>query len=191
MTKYDLYWWKRPIPVRPWECSQCWGRQWVLWYTKGANVCSICTGHQKAEDIFCHDPVFRIETADQFICQQIRQLQKLWGPDLHPDLLQFLDKFGHPASPNSDWIGEEKQRTELDVVFVSREGPFDGDYGESFKYLFLHEGKNRLVWFTKATNWIDECSPGTPFKIKATFGEHKEFKGIKETMIKRVRKEIE
>lgn len=188
MDKYELYWWTHPNPKKPPECPKCWMVGWFLFTRKGDNLCSVCTGHQKLEDVDCRHLMLEAHWSI-FKCQQIRKLQGLWGEDLHPELLNFLTTHQLPPSPNSEHVGEEKQRLVLPLTYHSKDGPFDGDYGESFKYTFLHEGKNRVIWFTKATNWLDEAKPGTLFNVKATIGDHKEFKGIKETTIKRARQE--
>lgn len=188
MNFFDFYWWTHPNPKKPPECPRCLLQGWFLFTRKGDGVCSACTGHEKLEDVDLRYTM-RAEHWNIFKCLQIRKLQSLWGEDLHPELLKFLEDNQLPPSPNSEHVGEEKSRVILQLQYKTKEGPFDGDYGESYKYVFLEGGKNRVIWFTKATNWIDEVKPGTEFIVKATIGEHGEFKGIKETKVKRVKRE--
>lgn len=189
MNQFLFYWWTHPNPRKPPECPRCWMQGWFLFTRKGDGHCSVCTGHENLEDVDLRY-IMRAEHWDIFKCLQIRKLQKLWGEELHPELLKFLETHKLPASPNSEWVGTPKERSVLTLKYTSREGPFDGGYGESYKYNFLHEGKNRIIWFTKATNWLDEVRAGTDFVVKATIGDHTEFKAIKETKIRRVRLEV-
>lgn len=111
--------------------------------------------------------------------------------------LKELGKFEH-----SEWVGEPKQRTDMELTFV-REWSYERHtyrsnyYTEWFHiYTLADDEGNCYVW--KTTNdldveWYDEdgkwhcdaAEPGDRVVLKATVKEHGEYKGIKQTVITR------
>jgi hypothetical protein len=89
--------------------------------------------------------------------------------------------FGHKASTESSWVGEVKQRITVDAKVITL-GSFEGYYGTITVVTFEDAAGNILVW--KAT-----CDPkvtlGQECKVTGTIIKHGEYKGVKQTELKR------
>ena len=179
-----FYWWDVKNPP---ECSKCFLARWVLFHKNG--ICSVCLGEEQADSVDGPD-VYRLSHHwPLFTSQQILKLKERWGGEVHPVMEAHLQEYPVKPIRISEWVGEPGAREVSLVEYTGKDGPFETDYGESWKYKFLQNGKNKLHWFTKATNWLDEIGPGTPLQIRYTIGEHVEFRGVKETRIKRAKRE--
>lgn len=92
-------------------------------------------------------------------------------------------KEAHKPKSASEWIGIEKDKIfDLSVVVKAVRG-FMGQFGWTSVITFLH-GESELVWFT-STNF--NYAAGDQLIISATVKEHKEYKGVKQTVITRVK----
>lgn len=177
---YNVYWWPEGVADQhPPICRKCLNSGWFVMVRKSDGACSCCTGHQTTEEV-PYGPF-------PGMVVMIEALMKLWGDELHPDIMAYYKTHKGVVGPNSEWVGEEKVRQEFLLVYVGKDGPFEGDYGESWKYKFLHAGKDVVVWFTKACEWLDRASDGAEFRVKATPTSQNEFKGIKETKFSRMK----
>ena len=114
--------------------------------------------------------------------------------------LRELGKFEH-----SEWVGEPKQRMELELTLV-RDYTYERQaYGYSYGYhpetmhiyTLADADGNCFVWKTanniKTEKWGDDgwlvsdtyAEPGDKVTMKATVKEHGEYKGTKQTVINR------
>ena len=89
------------------------------------------------------------------------------------------------------YVGEPKKRMDFTLTLAS-EHEFDGYYGLTRVYEFADEQGNCIVWFTSSTvGCYDEsgcwvyAKVGDRIEMKATVKEHKEYKGIKQTLVNR------
>jgi len=91
-----------------------------------------------------------------------------------------------PAGCESQWVGEPKQRIEIGLTLHHVLGPFPGDYGDRYGYVFHEEGTcNVMIWWSGAKGpGIDE---GDTDRFHATVVKHTEYDGTKQTQINRVK----
>lgn len=85
---------------------------------------------------------------------------------------------------SSDWVGEVKKRLDFDVECLAVR-TFDGYYGPTTMVRFIDSDDNILVWF--GSGEIDWIEVGGKYSIKGTVKKHDEYKGIKQTVISRVK----
>ncbi len=90
-----------------------------------------------------------------------------------------------------DYVGQPKKRMDFTLTLAS-EHEFDGYYGLTRIYEFADEQGNCIVWFTSNTvGCYDEdgiwqyAEVGDKVTMRATVKEHKEYNGIKQTVINR------
>ena len=111
--------------------------------------------------------------------------------------LREIGKFEH-----SEWVGEEKQRMELELTLI-RDYQYDamayGYYNRvetAHIYTMADADGNCFIWKTRnplmvehdgEDGFIDEtyAEPGDKVALKATVKEHGEYKGVKQTVITR------
>jgi len=180
LTFYNVYWWpEASVPVQAPVCPKCLNSGWFVLTRKVDGACSCCSGHQTSDKV-PYGPF-------PGMVAMLEALMEQWGDELHPEMMAYYKKHKGVVGPNSEWVGEEKERAEFLLKYEGKEGPFEGDYGESWKYKFLHEGKNVVIWFTKACDWLDRAADGSEFRVKATPTKQYEFKGIKETKVNRMK----
>ena len=86
----------------------------------------------------------------------------------------------------SEWIGLEKEKISNLLVTFKKKTSFQSRYGWSNIYTF-ENGENILVWFSSTNPDIEE---GETYKLTATVKEHKEYKGIKQTVVSRAKLEV-
>lgn len=91
-----------------------------------------------------------------------------------------------PDFAHSEFIGTEKKRDDFSLMLVSEKilfNCYDG-YHETATYLytFADDAENCFVWF--ASKPID-CNVGGKLTLRATVKCHKEYRGIKQTVITR------
>lgn len=97
---------------------------------------------------------------------------------------KLREKLLAEKNSKSGYIGEIKDKIELDVIF-DRELIFDSLYGGSTKmYFFLDENSNVLVWKTSTVKFFEV---GEKVRIKATVKSHEEYKGCKQTFVVRAK----
>lgn len=82
---------------------------------------------------------------------------------------------------HSEYEGEVKERLRDLHVTLTAVRSFDGFYGTSFIYTFIH-GENVLVWMTSSCKDIEV---GDEIFLTGTVKEHSEYKGIKQTKLSR------
>lgn len=93
----------------------------------------------------------------------------------------------YPES-KSEYIGEVKQRIRDLEVTLTDARDIDGYYGVSTIYTFAN-GDNVLVWITSSPKDIEV---GDHLLLTGTVKEHKDYKGVKQTVLSRcIIKEIE
>ena len=82
---------------------------------------------------------------------------------------------------HSEYEGEVKERLRDLHVTLTAVRSFDGFYGTSFVYTFIH-GENVLIWMTSSCKDIEV---GDEIFLTGTVKEHSEYKGIKQTKLSR------
>jgi hypothetical protein len=82
----------------------------------------------------------------------------------------------------SEFVGATKDRMELTLT-LARVNYFETQYGSMAILKFYDASGNVIVWKTGSDPRIEI---GTTIKAKATIGEHKEYKGVKQTEVKRL-----
>ena len=86
---------------------------------------------------------------------------------------------------SSEFIGEIGDRIELTLT-VTKAITLESYYGTSIMHIMEDDTKNVFVWTTKAKNFPE----GKVVTLRGTIKDHKEYKGIKQTILTRC-KEIE
>lgn len=105
-----------------------------------------------------------------------------------------------PTFEGSEWVGEPKQRMDLELTVIRR-AEYERaayTYGTEWVnvYTMADADGNCYVW--KSTNWLGawkddgnggedwvDAAPGDKVTMKATVKEHNEYRGIKQTVINR------
>jgi len=90
------------------------------------------------------------------------------------------------------YVGEPKKRLDFTLTLAS-DREFEGYYGLTHVYEFADEDGNCIVWFTQnIIETYDEerdgwwtAELGDTIKMRATVKEHKEYNGVKQTIITR------
>lgn len=82
----------------------------------------------------------------------------------------------------SNWFGTIKERIDVDLI-LKRKTPFEGKFGVSNCYVLETQEGNVAILFTAAVN-LEE---GKRYLGKATVVKHTEYKGLKQTVINRVK----
>jgi len=85
---------------------------------------------------------------------------------------------------DSNHVGNIGERIEM---IVTPKSIFErsSDYGVTGIHSIQDDSGNHLTWFASGgTSWLDK---GTTYKVKATVKDHKEFNGVKQTVINRVK----
>lgn len=109
-------------------------------------------------------------------------LQKAFLKNGAKDFVDTKCREANGQDSTSEFVGEVKQRLrDLPVEIVAIRG-FEGQYGHTNVYTFDYEG-NQLVWFTSSS--IANAEAGQKFLLTGTVKEHKEYNGIKQTMLSR------
>ena len=108
-----------------------------------------------------------------------------WKDINYKELIQ--SKLPKENKPVSDYVGQVGDKLELEVTFYKqftyKRRSFSG-YGTDLVsiYKFLDDQGNSLVWNTTA---YIEVTEGEKYLIKGTVSEHSEYKGEKQTTLKR------
>lgn len=86
----------------------------------------------------------------------------------------------------SEWMGEIKERLRNIEVEIIGHRALNTAWGESMLYKFVDQEGNRYAWFASDSwlNWFN----GDKFPIDGTVKAHNEFRGIKETVLTRVKR---
>jgi len=87
---------------------------------------------------------------------------------------------------NSEYVGDVKDRLDLENLTLVFTKSFDGYYGVSHLHKFVDESGNIFVWFTGSV-LLDE---GEVYSGKGTVKEHKEYNGEKQTVLTRCKLEL-
>lgn len=87
---------------------------------------------------------------------------------------------------NSQFIGEENQKVELDVE-VRRISYFDTMYGRSVRVEFS-QNENMIVWFTNVQSFENQnLKENKTYRIKGTVKKHEVFNNTNQTILTRVK----
>jgi len=84
------------------------------------------------------------------------------------------------AAQESNYFGEIKKRSDYMLKLTKVRG-FDGNYGMSYMHQFIDNNGNIAIWWT-STNDLDT---DTWYEVKGTVKEHKDYNGIKQTVLTR------
>lgn len=108
----------------------------------------------------------------------------VWGNlDWRSDIRETV-KSKLPAEPESEYIGQEGEKVDLEVTHVHT-GSFDSHFGYMERTTWVHTFKdaagNILVWKTGSCSGFDSDK----LRIKGTIKEHSEYKGVKQTVLTR------
>ena len=103
--------------------------------------------------------------------------------DLNPKAKELADAAKATLEPesHSEYIGEIKQRLRDLQVTLSDIRAFDGFYGTTTIYTFVC-GEDVLVWMTSSCKDIEK---GDHILLTGTVKEHKEYRGVKQTILSR------
>lgn len=85
------------------------------------------------------------------------------------------------AESRSEWIGLEKEKIIDLPVVLKRKSGYQTRFGWSDIYTFMN-GYNVIVWFTSSNINLEE---GKKYLLSATIKAHNEYKGEKQTVVKR------
>ena len=86
----------------------------------------------------------------------------------------------------SEWVGEIGDHIKNEKVTLKRKGSFSGRYGLTNVYTFENEIGSIYTWFTST---LLNKETGETFYIKGTIKKHDEYKGVKTTVLTRVKVE--
>ena len=84
----------------------------------------------------------------------------------------------------SNYVGEIKKRDDY-IVTIEKIQQFETDYGTSWLIKMLDDNDNIIVWWASTPSF--EFNEGDTVTIKATVKEHREYNGIKQTIVNRVK----
>ena len=85
----------------------------------------------------------------------------------------------------SNHFGQVNKRDEYTLTVLSTR-TFEGNYGLKTVVKFIDQSGNRAVWFASGESTLES---GQTVQVKATVKDHSEFKGVKETVLSRVKVE--
>ena len=91
------------------------------------------------------------------------------------------DEAARKHTENSNWIGEIKERIEIEMILTSHR-TYNGNYGLGNIYTFTTSEGNIVVWFTNSR--ID-MEIGKSYEGKVTIVNYTEFNGTKQTVVNR------
>lgn len=80
-----------------------------------------------------------------------------------------------------EYIGTIGKREDFSLVLAAVK-VIDGYYGETYLYTFSDENGNTVIWFSSKNKKLER---GTEYTIKGTVKEHKEYRGIPQTVLTR------
>jgi hypothetical protein len=88
------------------------------------------------------------------------------------------------AAVNSSYVGEVGKRMEMELKYVGGRIVGDSGFGTTYLHNMTDTAGNQFVWFT--SNDL-KMNGGEEFLAKATVKGHKEFRGVKQTMLTRLK----
>lgn len=84
----------------------------------------------------------------------------------------------------SEYVGAVKQRgKDIEVKFTKEIYLGCGPYGDKYIYTFIEGEGNQICWFTSKQDF----EIGSTYTMDFTVKEHKEYKGVKQTVITRAK----
>jgi hypothetical protein len=89
------------------------------------------------------------------------------------------------------YVGNPGETIHMPVTYVDRRR-FENNGRVGYRYRFREEQGRCLVWFTSYPKLGEEgktIQPGTSLNLRATVENHKDFHGVHETVVNRVRVE--
>jgi hypothetical protein len=93
-------------------------------------------------------------------------------------------KLEFAKAADSKYIGAPKDKMTFENLIVLRVVDIDTQFGTSHLHIFQDTNGNRLTW--KASN--DRITQGNKVTLKGTIKEHKEYQGIKQTVLTRCKR---
>lgn len=94
--------------------------------------------------------------------------------------------------PESEWVGEVREKGEkahrprLRLRLTGKLGPFSGDYGDRYGYVFVQDGTpNRLIWWTTSKPGVEI---GETAEFDCTISAHSAYQGVRQTVVTRVKR---
>lgn len=87
------------------------------------------------------------------------------------------------VSENSNYIGEVGKRIDLTLKVVSHKD-IVGDYGITVLYKMVDPDGNVVTWFSSKNHSLEDDQE---IKAKATVKKHEEFRGVKQTVVTRLK----
>lgn len=108
-----------------------------------------------------------------------------WGTGcFFPEAQTYIEDKLAAAAPmqHTEWFGEVGDKVcNINLTLISRSS-FTNKWNQpTYIYTFKDEQDHRFTWFTSKIILDD---PGTVYKINGTIKDHKEYKGIKSTILK-------
>jgi hypothetical protein len=96
---------------------------------------------------------------------------------------------GSPVEPRGEYVGAVGERMQmlLRCEGILPLGP--GKYGERYLLRFTDAEGHDLVWFTTESSKFDP-EPGKEYSVRATVQRHQEYRGVRQTVIGRLREEV-
>ena len=80
----------------------------------------------------------------------------------------------------------KKHRIDLDLTLLEVLGPFDGQYGPRFGYVFHQTGTtNVVIWWSTGKPGINVGESDT---FKCTIEKHQEYEGTRQTIVSRIKR---
>lgn len=87
------------------------------------------------------------------------------------------------VADNSNYVGEVGKRIDLTLKVISTKD-IAGDYGITVLYKMMDPAGNVVTWFSSSNHSLEVDQE---FKAKATVKKHEEFRGVKQTVVARLK----
>lgn len=104
-----------------------------------------------------------------------------WAKAQERDLIKRQEK----EEISNEFVGNEKDKLELEVTIKSIRY-IDGDWGTTTLYTLLSTDKHVFKWFS-SSKALGETADDTVYKIRGTVKGHDEYRGLKSTILTRVK----
>lgn len=105
-----------------------------------------------------------------------------WREDIFEIIKKSKSESTLSGFSDSDFVGTPSERLKNLLVSVLAIKDFEGMYGYTKIYTFLY-GTNILTWFTSSDKV--NLKVGDQIKLNGTVKDHREYNGIKQTMLSR------
>lgn len=81
-----------------------------------------------------------------------------------------------------EYVGQIGQRLDLTLV-IDKAVQLDTQYGTSTMHIMHDDTNNQFIWTTSAKNW----AMGSVHQVRGTVKDHREYEGVKQTILKNCR----